>query len=95
MSRRSEQRNEMAIYRLLKETTFEPEAVEAMGHAYEALLDDLGLVDRNDPFTEIVAKEIVKVASRGARNPTEIRAAVLAALRSQPRSEARCASMRS
>jgi len=75
--------------------TFEPEAVEAMGHAYEALLDDLGLVDRNDPFTEIVAKEIVKVASRGARNPTEIRAAVLAALRSQPRSEARCASMRS
>ena len=82
----------MAIYRLLKETSFEPEAVEAMGHAYEALLGDLGLVDRNDPFTEIVAKEIVKVASRGARNPAEIGAVVLATLRSQPKSEARSAS---
>ena len=84
----------MAIYRLLKETSFEPEAVEAMGHAYEALLGDLGLVDRNDPFTEIVAKEIVKVASRGTRTPTEIRTTVLAALKSQPRPESRSGSAR-
>ena len=70
----------MAIYRLLKDTTFEPEAVEVMGRAYEDLLGDLGLADRNDPFTEIVAKEIVKIASRGVRSATEIRATVLTTL---------------
>jgi hypothetical protein len=69
----------MAIYRLLKDTTFEPEAVQAMGRAYEDLLSDLGLADRNDPFTEIVAKEIIKIASRGVHSATEIRALVLTA----------------
>jgi hypothetical protein len=68
----------MAIYRLLKDTTFEPEAVEAMGRAYEDLLADLSLADRNDSFTEIVAKEILKIASRGVHSATEIRAMVLA-----------------
>ena len=58
----------MAIYRLLKDTTFEPEAVEVMGRAYEDLLADLRLADCNDPFTEIVAKEIGKIASRGVRS---------------------------
>ena len=70
----------MAIYRLLTDTTFEPEAVEAMGRAYEDLLGDLGIADRNDPFTEIVAKEIVKIASRGVRSAAEIRVQVLTAL---------------
>jgi hypothetical protein len=70
----------MAIYRLLNDTTFEPEAVEAMGRAYEDLLSDLRLADRNDPFTEIVAKEIVKIASRGVHSATEIRAMVLTTL---------------
>jgi hypothetical protein len=71
---------EMAIYRLLKDTTFEPEAVEAMGRAYEDLLSDLRLADRNDPFTEIVAKEIIRIASRGVHSATEIRAMVLTTL---------------
>jgi hypothetical protein len=70
----------MTIYRLLKNTTFEPEAVEAMGRAYENLLADLRLADRNDPFTETVAKEIVKIASRGVRDASEIRAEVLTTL---------------
>ena len=59
----------MAIYRLLKDTTFEREAVEAMGRAYEDLLTDLRLADRNDPFTETVAKEIVRIASRAFAAP--------------------------
>jgi hypothetical protein len=78
----------MAIYRLLRDTTFEPEAVEAMGRAYESLLKDLGLADRTDPLTEIVAREILKIASRGERNPAEIRAKVLSALGDAPRSSA-------
>ena len=68
------------------ETSFEPETIDAMGQAYEHLLDDLGLTDRNDPLTDIVAKEIVKVASRGARDAGEIRGKVLAALDASRRS---------
>ena len=75
----------MAIYRLLLDATFEPEAVEAMGRAYEDLLGDLGLADRNDPFTEIVAKEILKIARRGERDAAAIRAKVLAVLANAPR----------
>jgi hypothetical protein len=75
----------MAIYRFLRDSTFEPEAVEAMGRAYEDLLVDLRLVDRNDPFTEIVAKEILKIAGRGERDAGAIRAKVLAAIGNAPR----------
>jgi hypothetical protein len=70
----------MTTYRLLKDTTCEPEAVEAMGRAYADLLADLKLADRNDAFTEILAKEIVKIVSRGVRSATDIRANVLATL---------------
>ena len=77
--RRARDKRPMTI-RFPNETSFEPEAIDAMGQAYECLLNDLGLTDRNDPLTAIVAKEIVKVASRGARDPAEIRVKVLAAL---------------
>jgi hypothetical protein len=78
----------MAIYRLLRENTFDAEAVAVMGRAYEDLLSDLKLADRRDPFTEIIAKEIIQVASRGVRNAAEIRGQVLAALGNQAGSEA-------
>jgi hypothetical protein len=63
----------MPIYRLLKDTAFEPEAAEAMGRAYEDLLGDLGIADRSDPFTEIIAKRVIEVASTSVHNPIEIR----------------------
>jgi hypothetical protein len=50
-------------------------------------LGDLGLTDRNDPFTEIIAKEVIQVASRGVRNTSEIRAQVLVALGNRLASE--------
>ena len=70
----------MPIYRLLKDTEFEPEAVEAMGRAYEDVLTELQLLDRNDPFTEIVAKKVIQVASTGVHDPAEIRKQVLSVL---------------
>jgi len=70
----------MPIYRLLKDTEFEPEAVEAMGRAYEDVLTELQLLDRNDPFTEIVAKQVIQVASTSVHDPAEIRKQVLSVL---------------
>ena len=70
----------MAIYKLLRETAYDAETAEAMGQAYEALLLDLGLKDRHDPLTEIIAKEILKVASLGVHDAATIRARVLGVL---------------
>ena len=70
----------MAIYRLIANGSFEPEQIEVMTTAYEAALLDLGLVDRDDPTTEIVARAIVNIASRGERDPTAIKKRALNAL---------------
>jgi hypothetical protein len=56
-----------ANYGLL-DTAFEPEVVEEMGHAYEDLRRDLQLMDRSDPFTHVVAKHVITLASSGDRS---------------------------
>jgi hypothetical protein len=63
----------MAIYRLIAKGSFGPEEIEAMTTAYEAALLDLGLVNRDDPITEIVATAIVGIASTGERDPATIK----------------------
>jgi hypothetical protein len=71
----------MAVYRLLREgPAFEPEAVHALVLAYEDLLRHFELTDRDDPFTEIIAKAAIEAARLGACDPTEIRNRVLKAL---------------
>jgi hypothetical protein len=55
----------VAIYRLIANGSFGPTEVKAMTAAYEAALLDLGLVDRDDPITEIAAKAIVSNTSMG------------------------------
>jgi hypothetical protein len=63
----------MAIYRLIASGSFGPDEIKAMTAAYEAALVDLGLADRDDPITEIVASAIVTVTSKGERDPTIIK----------------------
>jgi hypothetical protein len=54
----------MAVYRLLREgPAFEPEAVHALVLAYEDVLRDLQLTDRNDPFTESSPKRLSRLRS--------------------------------
>jgi hypothetical protein len=59
----------MAIYRLMHHAGFAPEDVERMAAAYERALVELGLKDRNDPLTEIIAKHIIEIAHTGERDP--------------------------
>jgi hypothetical protein len=63
----------VAIYRIFKERVFEPEAVICMAKAYESALLALRLCDRQDPFTEIVAKKIVEIAELGERDTDRLR----------------------
>ena len=67
----------MTIHRLLRHAAFNAEAVQAMGKAYDALLVDLAISDRDDPLTQIIAKDILQVASFGIRDAEEIRVKVL------------------
>jgi hypothetical protein len=70
----------MAIYRLIASGSFDPDEIEAMTAAYESALVDLGLLDRNDPLTDVIAKSIITVASTGERSPEKIKQRALNAL---------------
>ena len=51
---------------------FDDRAVKAMTTAYDAALRALGLVDRTDPCTEIIARKIVERAQTGERDPERL-----------------------
>jgi hypothetical protein len=55
-----------------------------MTDAYEAALIDLGIADRNDPFTELIAKTILNVAATGERNSLLVKERALNALGVRP-----------
>jgi len=48
--------------------------------AYEDALRVLGLANRTDPITEIVAKKIIEIVQTGERDPLRIRARAIADL---------------
>jgi len=62
----------VAIYRLLQGAGFDEEAVKAMTTAYEAVLPELGLADRADPLTDLVARKIIALARTGERDPERL-----------------------
>jgi hypothetical protein len=53
----------MAIYRLLRNLTFDPRETASMTAAYEIALLELSIEDRANPWTEIIASAIIHRAS--------------------------------
>jgi hypothetical protein len=49
----------VTIYRMLNGMAFDERSVKGMTAAYEAILVELGLTDRTDPLTELVASKII------------------------------------
>jgi hypothetical protein len=62
----------VAIYGLLQNSGFTPEQVQQMSEAYERALVTLGLSNRSDPLTLLIAKSIIDVAQTGETDPTRI-----------------------
>ena len=62
----------MPIKRLLAGYQLEPEEVENLLAAFNRALRSHGVVDRNDPLTELIAREIVEIGATGVRDPVEI-----------------------
>ena len=64
----------MPIYELLeRQGSFGPEEVAVLGNAFEEVLGALGLVDRQDPMTVMVAKKLVELATAGLRDPERLK----------------------
>jgi hypothetical protein len=73
----------MPITRLLNNTAFNDEQVRELVHAYESVLAALGLVDRTDPVTELIAKTIIACAQGGEFDRMKLRDCALAAVTSK------------
>lgn len=62
----------MTIHLLLRNTTFGPNEIARLVAAYELTLRALGLKDRNDPITQLVAEKIIAIGRLGVEDPAEI-----------------------
>jgi hypothetical protein len=63
------------IYELLRrQDVFTPEEVTVLGNIFEDVLLTLGLVDRKDPMTAMVAKKVIELATAGIREPNRLKA---------------------
>jgi hypothetical protein len=65
------------ITSFLVDRVFDAATTHAMGVAFEKACRDLGLKDRTDPVTEIIAEKIIELAQRGEHDPDRICAIVL------------------
>jgi len=66
------------IIPFLSGQAFQPETIEAMGIAYENVCKSLKLVDRSGLLNELIARNIVELATCGERDPERLCAGVLA-----------------
>lgn len=70
----------MTIYGLLQNSGLESERIKSVAVAYEDALRMLGLKDRRDPVTELLASKMIEVAQSGERDPARIRTRAIAEL---------------
>jgi hypothetical protein len=64
----------MPINRLLRDGKIKPADAERLDRALALTLRALGLVDRNDPICEIVARKIIEIDGQGTHDPKQIAA---------------------
>ena len=74
----------MPITPFLRGQAFDPEMVEAMGMALVTTCETLGLSDRSDAITNLVAEKIIELAQRGLKDPTAMYFAAINEFKSSP-----------
>jgi len=68
----------------LRGQSFDPETVEAMATAFVTTCDALGLSNRDDEITKLVAETIIELAQRGIKNPTALHMTTIKEFKSDP-----------
>ena len=74
----------MPINRFLKDSALGSDEVENLRRAFAHAMRSLGLVDRDDPIAEIVAKKVIEVGATGLSDPVKISEITLKQLTVQP-----------
>jgi hypothetical protein len=69
------------IYRLFQGRAFEPEQVAMLAQVFDDVLPLLGLTDREDLVTTLVAQKIIELAQTGVRDPARLKALILDAFK--------------
>jgi hypothetical protein len=62
----------MAIYKLIQNTPLGPDEIQRLVAAYQDTLRALGLNERDDAITQIVAKKVFEIAQTGIEDPAAI-----------------------
>jgi hypothetical protein len=62
----------MTIYRILQNSPLGPDEIARLVTAYEETLSALGLKERCDPITELVARKIIEIGQTGVRDPLQL-----------------------
>lgn len=78
----------MPITPFLRGQAFDPELIESMGAAFSKTCEALGLAERSDPITALVAEKIIELAERGLRNPTTMHLMAINELKSTDTAQA-------
>ena len=63
----------MPITPFLTGRSFDQERIDLMSTAYMAVCEKLGLADRSDPATLMVAEKVIELALRGVNDPDTLR----------------------
>jgi len=74
----------MAVIPFTPHQAFDPEAIEVMSSAFAGVCAHLGLAERDDGLTEVVARHVIEAATKGMRSETAIRVSVLEQFTSNP-----------
>ena len=68
----------------LRGQAFDPETIEAMGKALVSTCRTLGLSERDDAMTQLVAQKIIALAERGLKTRTELYLAAIKEFMADP-----------
>ena len=74
----------MPIRPYLQGEAFDPDTVRVMGVAFENACSALGILNKHDAVTRVVARTVIDMAQRGFRDEVSLTAAVMEEFR--PRS---------
>jgi hypothetical protein len=82
--RREEGEHAVPISPYLDAEVFDQEVTRAMGVAFEQACETLGLSDRDDPATRLLAKKVIEAASSGERDAGRLYQMALESVRRPP-----------
>jgi hypothetical protein len=74
----------MPIRPYLQGEAFDPDAVRVMGIAFENACKELGILNKHDAVTRVVARTVIDMAQRGFRDEDSLTAAVMQEFRPGP-----------